>query len=212
MLAAVILEDVVKEELVKFVSALIILFITWAGGYWLLGEWELRKKAREIDLSLAMQFQQLFGEFKEIWRLWKVYEPKAANAPPLTKWDLLTRASSAEGRVEAVLLKLATDRQLTQEKLITLGLFRQSFQVLRQGIRDAESLEYGFTSARYRLFNRLGAEVAHIIVDRASGPPPTAKQAIDAFQTIIEVRTEHLNAAEKAMLPYASLLPLPPDR
>ncbi|MVN78321.1 hypothetical protein GO988_18480 [Hymenobacter sp. HMF4947] len=209
----------VGEEAVKLVSSLLLLFSTWAGGYLLLGKWELQKKAREIDLALAMQFQQLFGEFKEIWRLWKVCVPKTdtqlpvpptlPQAPPAIAWELLARASSAEGRVEAVLLKLATDRTLKASQLLTLGLFRQSFQVLRQGIRDGQSLDYGFRDRKYRLFNQLGAQVAHIIVASNAGAPPKAEQAYQAFQTILDVRSEHLREAEAKLPAYRTSLPLP---
>jgi hypothetical protein len=215
MLAAWISETVVAEEAVKFVFSLLVLFSTWMVGYSLLSKWERQKNARESDLTLNRQFQQLFGEFKEIWRLWKVYAPTnlpkyaETQAPASITWELLARASSAEGRVEAMLLKLATDRTLTKDQLLTLGLFRQSFQALRQGIRDGQSLDYGFKDAKYRLFNKLGAQVAHLIVASPAGAHPSEAQAYQAFQTILDVRSEHLHAAENSLPAYHSQVALP---
>jgi hypothetical protein len=215
MLAAWISDTVVADEAVKFVFALLVLFTAWAGGYLLVRKWALQQESRAVNLALTKQFQQLFGEYKEIWRLWKVYAPSQlpryaeTQAPASITWELLARASSAEGRVEAVLLKLATDRTLTKDQLLTLGLFRQSFQVLRQGIRDGQSLDYGFKDAKYRLFNKLGVQVAHLIVASAASTPPSEAQACQAFQTILDVRSEHLYAAENGLPQYGSLVPLP---
>ena len=195
-------------ELLKSILALVILYITWAVGQRFITHWELKRKARELDLSIATQFQQLFGEFKEIWRLWKALK----SSPPLqgfvfpedARWQLLVRASAAEGRVEAIFVKLATDRSLTSTEVRNLGLFRQAYQLLRQGIRDDKSMEYGYRDPQYRLFNELGCKVAHTLAGSASHHRPTLDQACDAFENILGYRTEHFEDAvdQTKLRPY----------
>lgn len=181
-------------EAVKAGLAVGILGLTWFVGQRIVSRWELKRKAREFDLTITTQFHQLFGEFKEIWRLWKVLrnnaDPSALPIPDNMRWHLLTRASAAEGRVESIFVKLATERTLTEAEIKDLGLFRQAYQLLRQGIRDNHPLNYGYKDCEYRLFNELGCKVAHILSGSASHDRPTVEQARKAFEAILAVRTE----------------------
>jgi hypothetical protein len=106
-------------------------------GHRIVAWWEQRKKLREMDLALATQFQQLFGEFKEIWRLWKEQRRKP-SADYVASKDLLVRACSAEAGLEAILLKLVTDRRLNPMQLTSLGLFRQAFQFFVRALCKAD--------------------------------------------------------------------------
>lgn len=181
-------------EGVKAALTVAVLGLSWIIGQRIISYWELKRKAKEMDIASATQFQQLFGEYKEIWRLWKVLAdgllPQPPPAPDHTRWHLLSRASAAEGRVEAVFVKLASQRLLPDADISTLGLFRQAYQLLRQGIRDNHPLNYGFRDAEYELFNKLGCQVAHIIAAGTSGVLPSGAKAWDNFQRIIKVRTE----------------------
>jgi hypothetical protein len=137
----------------------------------------------------------LFGEFKEIWRVWKVYKdkpsPNKMEIPDHSRWELLGRASAAEGKVEGVFVKLAAERTLTDQESWVIGLYRQAYQILRQGIRDDRPLEYGYTHPEYRLFNQLGCLVAQIIAESTSHARPSEHVAQRSFARILGVRTEH---------------------
>lgn len=133
------------DESFKLWSGIITLFIT-VGITLLISNristgWNLIQKKRETDINNIQQFYSIYGEFKEVSRLWRINkknEPRGyyLGIPSQNRWDLLARACSIEGKVEAILVKLATERWLKEETLKDLGLFRQAIQQLRESIQD----------------------------------------------------------------------------
>jgi hypothetical protein len=129
----------------------------------------VRKKHQELDIETAMQFHKLYGEFKEVSRLWRVFSftgQRVTNIifPDTTPWDLLKRATAAEGVVEAIIVKLASERVLAEEDIKTLGLFRQAYQKLREAIRDGASLKWTYGTPEYTFYNDLASKAAYIII------------------------------------------------
>lgn len=59
-------------ELIKTGLAVLVLGISWFVGQQILAYWEIKKKRRELDIATVTEFQQLYGEYKEVWRLWKL--------------------------------------------------------------------------------------------------------------------------------------------
>src|SRR6185295_12670046 len=93
-------------ELLKIISPLVALLLTWFVGTRILHSWEIRKKKKELDISITSEFYKLYGEFTSVWRLWKVHYDNYANKASLSEkslenyWELLKRSSDVEGGME----------------------------------------------------------------------------------------------------------------
>ena len=160
-------------ELIKTGLALLLLAAGWFVGKRILNAWDLRKKRQELDIAAAEAFQSLYGELKQVARLWRsARAPKDRSliVPADLRWTMLARATAAESRYEALVIKLATERELSADEIRTLGLFRQACQQVRESIqRDAVVPSSGF-GREYLLFNELAAEVTCLIgSNRAPG-------------------------------------------
>lgn len=165
--------DSFQLEIIKWILGILSLLITWVIGQKILLDWEEKKKKKELDITTINQFQHLYGEFRSIWRVWRACkfhtDEKNAQKRQLTppdnnlSWELLDRASKAEGGVEAILIKIATERRLCQCDLKCLGLFRQAFQTLRQDIRENKAKGFSRTSPEYYLFDELSCEILNIL-------------------------------------------------
>lgn len=158
--------DSIILEAVKAVFGFGLLATGWILGQRIVALWDIRKKRQELDISTAVQFQQLYGELKEVGRLWRESrKPKATQMglPTDLHWSLLTRATNAESKYEAVVMKLASERQLTDDQIAALGVFRQACQQLRQSIRNNEEVSWTDFGPEYFLFNDLAAEVTCLI-------------------------------------------------
>jgi len=177
-------------ELIKFLLSVGLLCLTWFVGQRILSDWDLRKKRREADILSTQRFQELIGEWKAVWRLWKVYKNSATHkidAPPATRWDLLTRAAHAEGGVEAIITRLALERSLGDIERSYLGLFRQSFQQLREAIRGDASLTWKRGDAEYWLLHELAVRVASIIDREGPKEPLTATDAERQLNQVLKI-------------------------
>jgi hypothetical protein len=127
---------------------------------------QTRQKKYETDLNAVKSFYDLYGEFFAVWKLWN-YELEAGKSNlPNQKWNLLDRAAVAEGKVEAILVKIASEKELTKAQIETLGMFRQAYQHLRQKIRDDAKLEWPHSEhPQYLEFKRRAAELAAVLAD-----------------------------------------------
>jgi putative (di)nucleoside polyphosphate hydrolase len=83
--------------------------------------------------------------------------------PETVHGELLTRATAAEGAIEALFVKVATERILEDDDVRALGLFRQAYQKLREAIRDGQELEWTHGTPEYRLYNELACKCSRII-------------------------------------------------
>jgi hypothetical protein len=107
----------VKLEFVKTLLSGFTLLLGWFVGQRIVAYWDLKEKRQEVDLALATQFQHLYGDFKQISRLWRSSSSTAkgtsrspfrttlpsisAPEPPLLKVAL--RRSSSSWRPSATL-------------------------------------------------------------------------------------------------------------
>ncbi|HET7460059.1 MAG TPA: hypothetical protein VFJ82_02380, partial [Longimicrobium sp.] len=48
------------------------LLLTWLVGQRLTSRWGVWQKRREAEMAISAEFYRLYGEFVEVWRLWKV--------------------------------------------------------------------------------------------------------------------------------------------
>lgn len=181
-------EEQLSIEIIRGGFSVCLLYLTWYGGQRILAQWELRKQNKALDFQIAQRFQELIGEWKAIWRAWKVLKTNAGSrvmeTPPTARWELLDRAAKAEGSVEAIILRLAVERDLYDHERERLGLFRQYYQQLRQGIRDDRTIDWQRHDPEYWLSHELAIYVAEII---SREPPQTPLSTTDAIRQLKDI-------------------------
>src|SRR6266481_4046165 len=104
--------DAITIELIKAGISVVLLLLTWLLGQRILVSWDLRKKRQELDITTANEFHHLYGEFKEVTKLWRIIKRNKDHtlSPASTaRWDLLSRACAAESKNESIIVKLATE-------------------------------------------------------------------------------------------------------
>jgi len=204
-------------EVIKGLVAASLLLLTWFVGQRIITFWDLQKKRQEIDLQISTQFQELYGEFKEVTKLWRVFFKKTYDDkyskdkykdlpfPDDLRWELLTRAVAAENKLDAILIKLATERELSDDELTTLGLFRQDYQTMRAAIRKNSDADVGgYKNVEYDVFNELASSVALIISSYKRPKHLDPKRAHANFGKIIAIRGKDL---EKHLEAYRAAQP-----
>jgi hypothetical protein len=200
-------EELQIELLKTALSAIVTvgaLLLTWFGGQKILDQWDLRKKRKEIDIQTAQRFHELVGEWKAVWRAWQFLKktpPKGSPivASPTARWDLFDRAAKAEGGIEAILLRLSIERQLCGCERKQLGLFRQSFQQLREAIRDDKGLAWNRGSKEYWFAHELAIRVSLIIEREPPQKPLTATDGKHQLEDILAVTGTKWNVAIKKL-------------
>src|SRR5262245_30600537 len=85
------------------------------------------QKQRELQLLAANRFYQLYGEFFAVWKLWNAVKSGtvAAESQQAQGLELYRRSCVAEGEMEAVLVRVATEFRLGPSEVETLAKFRQ---------------------------------------------------------------------------------------
>src|SRR5436309_2208292 len=104
--------------LLELFKAVLALAVTFGFGQFVISYWQMKNKRKELDILAATQFQQVYGEYKEIWRQWKVFQDQDRakfGAGDNVWWQLIARATAAEAKVEAIMVKLVVERRLTHE-------------------------------------------------------------------------------------------------
>ena len=160
------LYDAAIKELPKLGSGVVLLCLAWLVGQRLTYTWNLRQKQKETDLTTLRDFQMLYGEFFAIWKLWNYLIRDIADQELVgaSRWTLLDRAATAEGKLESTIVKIACDKHLTPNEIELLGRFRQRYQKLRQSIRDNRALTWDSSQhPEYVQFKRLSPKVGALI-------------------------------------------------
>ncbi len=190
--------DTLLTEGLKAIPNLLVALITlglgWVVGQRLTLNWNLRQKRRELDLSNAKEFQSLYGEFFAVWKLWNYYVRDIGDKslPGASRWELLNRACTAEAGMEAIFVRLASERNLSEGQVHSLGQFRQLYQKLREVIRDNEPLQWNHSEhPEYMNFKCLGAKVAYFIVSDEDKDKAAAAKHADALVGITSNRKEY---------------------
>jgi hypothetical protein len=189
------LTNSMQIEVFKTGLSLLPLLLGWVLGQRIIAYWDMKKKRRELDIAIAAQFHRLYGEFKEVSRLWRAFcftgeRKMQINFPETTQWGLLQRAAAAEGGVEAVIVKLAAERALEKRDIKILGLFRQAYQILRETIRDCMPLKWTYDTPEYTLFNDLASKTALIISSERIKKQPCSEKAAETLRQITDIRPE----------------------
>lgn len=128
--------------------------------------WNVRQKAREIDLETAREFHSHYGSFFAVWKIWNQHIDSGTNDPEREN-KIFEQAAIAEGGMESILSRVAAHRRLTTQMVEDLACFRQSFQCLRQAIRDRKKLVWWSSDViEYRRFKELSNIVSGMIINR----------------------------------------------
>ena len=184
--------DSVTLEVIKTGLTILVLGIGWLLGQRIVAYWDIRKKRQELDIATATQFHKLYGEFKEVSRLWRAfkYSEKKLSYPGEMSVELLKRAAAAEGELEAIIVKLAVERRLDDDEKKTLGLFRQAYQKLRHAIRGDKDLKWTRGTPEYKLYNNLASKTAYLIFSKKATRHPKSSGAAVALQKITDYTQE----------------------
>lgn len=192
--------------LVALLPVIVSLVGGWAITNRVTDRWDRKKKQRELDLAAAQEFQRLYGEFVAIWKSWNSALRLAQPALPADEyvWECLKRSAAAEGGLEALLAKIASEHCLSEDDLNALGAVRQGFQRLRQVIRHRRELPWHSSNVdEYLALKGLCAYVSMLLdspPDRIA--PGDRSRAAANFQQITDNKHEDqwINTARKLQL------------
>jgi hypothetical protein len=168
------------------VGPLATVLLAWAVGNRIAARWAMRQKRRDEARASANEFYRLYGEFFAVWKLWNysLKDPSRGGATD-RHWELLNRASAAEAGVEALLVKLTSERILDQADRNALGRFRQGFQTLRQSIRDGQPLDWRSSEhIEYAAFKMLASRAGRLVSTVDQGKMPSVAQAQCALRGV----------------------------
>jgi hypothetical protein len=163
-------------------------------GHRLSATWAERQKKRELELALAGSFYSSYGHFCSIWKEWNFYhtEIKGLNDALFEekRLQLLEMACRAEGEMEAVLLKIASERVLSNAEAANLGELRQAYQVARERIEEYKKISYGRSGHNdYLEFKRLATFLGTLLAQSAARRPNEV-EAYESFKEITDNRHE----------------------
>ena len=146
--------------------------------------WDRKKALRERALAAMQELAKLYGEFLSTRKNWDtlrrfpVLEGQQEERARAV-WQLVDRATSAEGRFEALLVRLSAERRFTADELDSIAALRLAFKALRKGLRDDERIPWGSDGAPdYRAFKALAARFAVVLAQPITGDRPTAQEAV----------------------------------
>ena len=183
--------ELFKTGLTLIVGALGFL-ATWGVGDRLTSEWNLRQKRKELNLEAVRAFHSLYGEFKEVVKIWRlaVRRPALVQDPQEERWKLLVRACAIEAKTETFVLSLATERRLSADQCESIGLFRQAMQTLRESVRNNVDCPLGSRREGYRLLNQLAPQVSAIVSARLPHDQPSPDVAQTQLAKIVGVTSD----------------------
>ena len=179
----------------NLVVALLTLSLGWFVGNRLSARWDERKKRRDLDLVALGVFYDIYGQFFSIWKLWS-NAPKGLPDDDDFRRALLNRAAETEGKLESLLVRLASERRLSDRDCTLLGCFRQAVQSLRESIQEKEPL-------RSRITQQGSSQVISLPWYGSEAPPYLAFKALAAFAADLLSKSSDLDT--KAETAYSAL-------
>lgn len=183
----------VYDEVVKALIAFVAVAVLGGSAATLFAR---HRYQRELDLSAAARFYDVYGTWFSTWKQWSaVMEPEEKerhrrglpdvpletdrpaaffknpeNAKALQK-SLLKAAADCEGQFEALLVKISIERRLTALELMRLARFREGYQRLRECIEDNVDLPFSIQKtpeerSAYAAFKSGSVELAILVSTR----------------------------------------------
>lgn len=182
------------DVVVPLVTAVATLGAGWLVTTRVTDRWDMVKKRRDLDMAAARDFQLLYGEFMATWRSWECILRKPEKVRPAEDavWTCFQNAAATEGKVEALLSKVASERLLSDDDINLLGGIRQGFQSLRKAIRDGKSLNWWSSShPEYAAFKGLCSYCSEMLGNSPRGKQfPSGVEAARNFRQITSNRHE----------------------
>src|SRR5438552_2875628 len=90
-------------EFLRTGTEIFVLLITWGIGQKILVSWDARKKRQELDIMASGDFNKVYGNFKEVSKLWRILvrnDRRQLATPEDARWNLLMRACEVESQNE----------------------------------------------------------------------------------------------------------------
>jgi hypothetical protein len=173
--------------------------LAWLVGNRLSFNWDLRRKYRELDVESLQEFYRLYGEFFSLLKLWDSWKRRADTDPTdqTALGHILERATNAEGRLEALLLKVASERELGGAEQDVLGAFRQAYQTLRESMREDRAVNWNYSNHEpYAAFKALACSISNFLsADRPLNLRPVASDSsVRAFRQLTSNAYEYPRA------------------
>ena len=165
--------DDATMELAKIVlGPLVTAVFAWLVGNRISVSWALRQKHREYSLSVGTEFYQVYGEFFATWKL--ANYAFRHERPDITDGfiqDLIARSAALEARIEALLLRMASE--------------------LRHSIIRRQQLDFfGAGQAKYEFYKQLSVAVGDLVRDLGERPRPTRERAVTQMTDITSSKWE----------------------
>lgn len=174
----------------KLLEAVLPALLTLAGG-WVIStritdRWDRKKADRDRDLATMTELSSIYGQFFSLLKVWdSAHDHKASWQADDTGRALLRDAADAEGRLEALIVKVAAERRLTDEAMDSFAELRQAFKSLRQAIRAGQEVWWWRASEQqYTTFKVAATRIAHLLTSPRDDPSPTADAAAETLQRI----------------------------
>lgn len=158
------------------IVAIVGLFGAWIIGTRVTDHWADVKHRRELDLAARDAFYASYGDLFAVQKMWDVHKrfPEGRDperTPVQVRMLLLERATVAEAHIEALVVKLTSERHLDAQDRRLLAAFRQAYQSVRERIRADEPINWWATLKEprregyreYRAFKALSVHFAHLL-------------------------------------------------
>src|SRR5262249_41747499 len=101
------------------------------------------------------------------------------------RWDLLERAAVTEGKFEALLIKIASERQLNDSDVKILGIFREICQTIRESIRDYREVPWDAAEAvNYKTVKLLSSSVGCLLASEHPWKKPSVQSSVESLLLI----------------------------
>ncbi len=183
------------KTLMPVIATVTTLLLGWFVSNRVSDYWDRKKGRRERSLAAMQEIAELFGLFLSVRKDWDtlrrfpVLEGQDEERER-TRWQLIGRATTAEGRFEALLVRLSAERRFADDELDATAALRQAFKALRKGLRENKRIPWGSDGAPdYLAFKALAARFAVVLTQPVTGPPPTVQEATGTLRKM--TRTIH---------------------
>jgi hypothetical protein len=178
--------NVMLTEAVKLVPTIVAsavgVLASWMLGQRILTSWQIRQRRKELQLASLAEFYSAYGEFFAVWKIWnyRLRKDRASEDD-----DVFVRAATMEGRVEAIVVRLAAERKLSPRDIGCFGQLRQAFQELRHAIRAGRPLRWNYSGhPKYHKLKELAAYAAASLSDDGLWIKPSPAEAQEALLAI----------------------------
>lgn len=168
--------DHINQEIIKafigFIPTLASLLLAWQFGTRISVSWNLRQKRRENVLEAVNNFQLIYGQWFALAKSWNFHlssKPSDTDSQMYQNWlqreqELISEVHKLEGNLEALLLKLSCQYNLSNSMAETIERFREGFQVLRRNMWERKGIGW-FADPRedYFSYKILAARIVNFL-------------------------------------------------